>query len=272
VKLNGKTILESSNMFLSHRVDVTDVLSAAQDNTLEIDFASALIRGRELEKQHSEYEFIAYNGEKGRLGVRKAQYHWGWDWGPVLMTAGPWRPVRLEVYEGRVSDLWTEIEVDKSLKSASGTIFARVEGKAADSVIFSVKLRDNAVLQESVPVGSDGTAKLEVRIKSPELWYPHGYGAQPLYEVSVELKAGGFVLDSVTKRTGLRRGELVQDVDEIGKTFYFRVNDIDIFCAGSCWIPADNFLPRITADKYRKWLQLMVDGHQVMTRYVMIPF
>lgn len=270
MKLNGKTVLESSNMFLSHRVDMTDTLSAEQDNTLEIDFASALQRGRELVKQHPEHEFIAYNGEKGRLGVRKAQYHWGWDWGPVLMTAGPWRPVRLEVYEGRVSDLWTEIEVERSLKSAYGTVFARVEGTAADSVVFSVKLRDNTVLQERVQVGSDGLAKLEVQIQTPELWYPHGYGAQPLYNISAELKTGDFVLDSVTKRTGLRRGELVQDVDEIGKSFYFRVNNVDVFCAGSCWIPADNFLPRITADKYRKWLQLMVDGHQVMTRYVMV--
>jgi beta-mannosidase len=154
--------------------------------------------------------------------------------------------------------------------SASGTIFSRVEGKAADSVVFTVKLRDNTVFQESVLVDSDGLAKLEVQIKSPVLWHPHGYGAQPLYEVSAELKARDFVLDSVTKRTGLRRGELVQDVDEIGKTFYFRVYNVDVFCAGSCWIPADSFLPRITADKYRKWLQLMVDGHQVMTRYVMI--
>jgi beta-mannosidase len=114
VKLNGKTILQSSNMFLSHRVDVTDEFSASQDNILEIDFASTLLCGRELEKQHSEHEFIAHNGEKGRLGVRKAQYHWGWDWGPVLMTAGPSRPVKLEVDEGRVSDLWTEIRSIKA--------------------------------------------------------------------------------------------------------------------------------------------------------------
>jgi beta-mannosidase len=78
VKLNGKVILESDNMFISNRVDVTDQLSStsASENILEIVFGSALLRGRELEKAHPEYKFIAHNGETGRLGVRKAQYHW----------------------------------------------------------------------------------------------------------------------------------------------------------------------------------------------------
>lgn len=76
VKLNGKIVLESSNMFLSHHVDITNAISNTDENVIEIDFASALIRGRELENEHSEYRFIAHNGESGRVGVRKAQYHW----------------------------------------------------------------------------------------------------------------------------------------------------------------------------------------------------
>ncbi|PVH69893.1 glycoside hydrolase family 2 protein [Cadophora sp. DSE1049] len=266
VKLNGSIILESSNMFLSHRVHITGRVLSAGQNSLEIDFASALLCGRELEKEHPEYRFIAHNGETGRLGVRKARYHWGWDWGPVLMTAGPWRPIRLEVYEGRISDLWTQIEVDKRLKSASGTMFAKTEGTSAKRVTFSLKLRGDTIVTKSAAVDSDGLAKVDIQIDNPELWYPHGYGAQTMYEVTAELKADDVVLDTVVKKTSLRRGELIQDVDKIGKTFYFRVNNIDIFCAGSCWIPADNFIPRISEDRYRKWLQMMVDGRQVMTR------
>lgn len=75
VRLNDVSILESENMFLSHRVDITSTLKPGA-NTLRIDFASALLRGRELEKQHSEHRFLAHNGETGRLAVRKAQYHW----------------------------------------------------------------------------------------------------------------------------------------------------------------------------------------------------
>jgi hypothetical protein len=67
-------------MFLSYRVEVTDHLRPLDENILLIEFESALLRGRDLEKSHPEYNFIAHNGESGRLGVRKAQYHWVRFW------------------------------------------------------------------------------------------------------------------------------------------------------------------------------------------------
>lgn len=81
VRLNGETILESNNMFLQYRVDVAGKLLPDEENILELHFASALQRGRELVKQHSEHRFIGVNTELGRLAVRKAQYHW---------VSGPW--------------------------------------------------------------------------------------------------------------------------------------------------------------------------------------
>ena len=75
VRLNDVSILVSENMFLSHRVDITRALRSGANN-LAIDFDSALLRGRELEKAHPEHRFLAHNGETGRLAVRKAQYHW----------------------------------------------------------------------------------------------------------------------------------------------------------------------------------------------------
>lgn len=182
------------------------------------------------------------------------------------MTAGIWRPLRLEVYSSRIEDLWTRIEVDKSLMSASGTIHAQIEGPS-DRVEFNISLSGKTIFQQDTKVSETGYAELKVSIANPQLWYPNGYGAQILYDVSVSIYRGTCLVDTVSKRTGLRRGELVQDTDDIGKSFYFRVNNVDIFCAGSCWIPADNFLPQIGADRYRKWLEAMIDGNQIMTRY-----
>ena len=182
------------------------------------------------------------------------------------MTAGPWRPVRLETYHARIDDLWSEIEVSKDLEKATGTLIARVEG-SIDRVIFKLKLNGETVLSEEAEIVSEGLAKLDVLIKAPELWYPRGYGAQTLYDVSVEILRGNFVLDAMSKRIGLRRGQLIQDDDEIGQSFYFKINNVEIFCAGSCWIPADSFIPRIEESKYKTWLQTMVDGNQIMTRY-----
>jgi beta-mannosidase len=84
----------------------------------------------------------------------------------------------------------------------------------------------------------------------------------------VEILSNGHVLDRAQQKTGFRRSELVQKDDAKGQSFYFRVNNVDVFCGGSNWIPADNFLPRVSPQKYRDWLQLMVEGNQVMTRSV----
>ncbi|KAF1927066.1 glycoside hydrolase family 2 protein [Didymella exigua CBS 183.55] len=264
-RLNGKVILESDNMFVPHRVDVTNDLKPQAENTLEIDFKSARLEAIKIREAHPEHTWVGFNGDMSRLAVRKAQYHWGWDWGPILNTCGPWREVRLETYQARVEDVRVDYKLDDGLQSVQGTISAVVEGSSAQSVIFKVQDGDKQVFKETAKV-SDGVAKVEFHVKNPRLWYPHGYGAQPLYEVTATVSADEVDLHSTTRRTGFRKGELVQQPDKIGKSFFFRINNVDVFCGGSDWIPADNFTPRITEDKYRKWLEMMIDGYQLMIR------
>ncbi|KAK5166618.1 uncharacterized protein LTR77_008161 [Saxophila tyrrhenica] len=266
VKLNDETILESDNMFIMHRIDVTDKLLADKDNMLEIYFKAALPESQRIKAAHPEHKWLGSNGDMARLAARKAQYHYGWDWGPVLITCGPWRAVRLETYEARVADMRIDYEVDSSFKKVTGSITATVEGASGKTVDFSAKLEGNEVFKGTAEVDGDGKATVEFHISEPKLWYPHGYGAQTLYGVTAAVSNGQETLDSVTKRTGFRKGELIQEPDKIGKSFYFRINGIDVFCGGSDWIPADSFTPRITEAKYRKWLEMMVDGYQVMIR------
>ncbi len=107
-------------------------------------------------------------------------------------------------------------------------------------------------------------------ISNPALWYPARYGKQPLYTVRATLL--GPTADegahAVTKKIGLRRAELVQHAlhDQPGTSFFFKINNIPIFCGGSDWIPADNFVPRISRQKYYDWVKLALDGNQVMIR------
>lgn len=193
----------------------------------------------------------------------------GWDWGPILNTCGPWRSVRLETYQSRISDLRIDYKLDDNLESVSGTISAKVEGASAKSVSFEVRSGDEVVFEKAADV-SDGAAQVEFHVGNVQLWYPHGYGAQPLYSITATVSADGVNLHQATRRTGFRRGELVQEPDAIGKSFYFRINGVDVFCGGSDWIPADSFTPRVSAERYRKWLELMVDGYQVMIRYAVL--
>lgn len=92
-----------------------------------------------------------------------------------------------------------------------------------------------------------------------------------MYDFIATVSPDDKTLDTTYRRIGFRKAELVQNKDSIGKSFFFRINNVDVFCGGSDWIPADSFTPRVTAEKYRKWLQMMVDGYQVMIRSVKHP-
>ncbi|KAJ5134355.1 hypothetical protein N7526_005720 [Penicillium atrosanguineum] len=263
VRLNGKTILLTDNMFISHRVDITDLVS--DNNQLEIAFEPALLKAREIRAQHPEHKWVGFNADLSRLAVRKAQYHWGWDWGPVLMTAGPWRPVHLEMYTARVKEVRVDYHVADGFKSAQGTISVDTEGSAGDNVTVNLKLAGQSVFEETLTI-TDGKAVASFTIPDVSLWYPSGYGAQTIYTINTTVKAAGHELDHHTQSIGFRRVELVQEKDDIGRSFYFRINGADVFCGGSDWIPADSFLPAISEERYRRWLKLMVDGNQVMVR------
>lgn len=184
------------------------------------------------------------------------------------MTCGPWRPVRLESYTARVAGLHVEYKLNKQLDQVAGSIVAITEASQTTTVRFEAYNVDHElVLRERVMPDRDGVAKLDFRIPDPRLWYPSGHGKQDMYKVTATLcSSAGTELHSSQQRVGFRRAELVQDKDAYGKSFYFRINNIDIFCGGTNWIPADSFLPSITADRYRRWLEAARDGNQVMIR------
>lgn len=171
--------------------------------------------------------------------------------------------------------------MDRSLKKAELTAKVEVEGTAenvaASTVSVSVSLDGELKGSEEVQV-INGEAAVTFHIQDSQLWYPVGYGDQPLYQLNATLLTSNssgieLELDTCQKRLGLRRAELIQRdlIDSTctcseGKTFLFEINNIPIFCGGSNWIPADSFIPSIKAERYRSWLRLVADGNQVMVR------
>lgn len=75
VQLDGTTILESDNMFIYHRVDVTKHLHDGKQHELRIDFKPALAEAQKIKAAHPEHKWVGFNGDMARLAVRKAQYH-----------------------------------------------------------------------------------------------------------------------------------------------------------------------------------------------------
>lgn len=178
--------------------------------------------------------------------------------------------MRLETSYARISELKVDYQLNADLNKVIGHIIAITERSSGAKVKLAIRLDQSTEFEHIVSVGSDGSATATFEISNPKLWYPHGYGEQPLYTCEATLiTSDGDQLDISSKKTGFRRGQLIQEPDEVGKTFYFRINNVDVFCGGSDWIPADSFTPRITEKRYRSWLQTMIDGYQVMIRYVL---
>ncbi|GAA5997233.1 hypothetical protein JCM5350_007106 [Sporobolomyces pararoseus] len=272
VFLNGRKILEVDNMFTPFRVRVTSDLK--DSNEMYIIFRSAFKRGRQLEEEHlgRGNHWPAWNGDPSRLFVRKAGFNYGWDWGPVLMTAGPWKPIRLETYRSRIYDFWPQAVVDADLRP-----LLRLSYRVSDA-LPSHSLNVAVVDPDGVSVASRCTVDLqagEMTIDSfsergTKLWYPCGMGKQHLYTIELCLvdEKTGSVIDSVKRKVGFRRLEIVQEplIDAPGTSFCFRINNLPTFIGGSNWIPIDSILSNATEERYRKWLELLVEGNQRMVR------
>ena len=281
IMFNDTEILSNKSMFVPTKIDVTDLLrSPGFENSLSIVFESTWLKGLSIVGKYPDHHWGCSNGHPSRLAVRKAQYQYGWDWGPKFMTCGPWRPVYLDTHHCRMSRLKIGYRLGEALATAHLDISWSLSedstyhraGSCDRTLHVHVALYDpdGSIIEHAVVGYAMGSIHKTFLLASPKLWYPRPYGEQPLYRVVVALASEDGVLkfDQVEQRIGLRKVELVQAEieDKNGKSFYLRVNDIPIFCGGSCWIPGDSFLPRLGAEDYRQWVRLAAEGRQVMIR------
>ena len=72
--------------------------------------------------------------------------------------------------------------------------------------------------------------------------------------------------DTVRKKLGLRQLELVAQPDDIGMSFKFRVNGLDIFAKGANWIPHDALPARESRARLDGLLDSAVQAHMNMLR------
>jgi beta-mannosidase len=272
VWLNGQLILSSDNMFVPQRLPVGSLLRPGP-NELRLLFESSLRRGQQRQAEYS--VLTAWNGDFSRLYVRKAQYAFGWDWGPCLITAGPWLPIRLEAYSQRLGDVHCPAEVAPDLGSAvlPVTITLAAGDSAMDGAdLLAVRLElfgpENDLSDVMLLPVTRNRVEHRFEIAAPQLWWPHGSGGQPLYRLVATLRQGDETLDRREMRLGLRRLRLVQEplADEPGTTFLFEVNNVPLFCGGANWIPDDSFLPRIAPERYRAQVQAAIDANMNMLR------
>jgi beta-mannosidase len=213
--------------------------------------------------------------ERGGLGdkrvsifTRKAPYHYGWDWGPRLVTSGIWKPVYLRGWNSaRIVDVHLSTsKVD--LEYAELDVTIDIESSEDKQTVLKLLYNDSNELFDTTLYLAKGinTFRNTVSIKNPKLWWPNGLGEQPLYNFQASLINDNVKLDSRELKFGIRTIEVVQQKDSIGESFYFKVNDEPVFIKGANIIPSDIFLDRVKTEDYHKIVKSAVDANMNMLR------
>lgn len=264
VFLNNKKIGSTGNMFMKYRLDLSTAVSVGR-NILQIRLTSPVKTALNLMKKlpysipHQEYPVQAM----GRNLIRKVQCHAGWDWGPCLMVSGIYEPVKLcatslERIEAvhhdaectnQTDNLWKLIVTTELYCKEAGSTSLRTEcaGEASEQQIYL-----HPGLQQ---------IQSELELDNPELWWPAGYGQQPLYDLLVTTSN-----DYSCQHIGFRTIEVLTEPDERGIGMVFRVNGKELFAKGANWIPPDALPARHSPEHYEQLLESARQANMNMIR------
>ncbi len=266
VSFNGDGLGDTDNMFRRYRWDVTDLLEAG-DNEMHVFFRSTV--EAMLGEQAEEPLIGPSQSIPGGAHVRKAPCQFGWDWGPQLPPTGIWKPVRLEAY---ATARLENVHVRQQHRDDGSVLIQAAlnveRWRDADlRAVCRIEAPDGTVIQtEGALPGRSTSGELMIVLETPELWWPNGYGSQPLYEVEVLLLEQDQVLDRRALNLGLRTLALRREPDAFGISFTFVVNGVPIFAKGANWIPADSFPTRLTRSHLEHLLKSAADAHMNMLR------
>jgi len=267
VYLNDKLVLTANNMFREWRADVKSQLTPGA-NRLRVVFPSpiaeaAKVAAGDFWRQQTQTPEKSY--------LRKAAYEYGWDWGPRFVLSGIWRPVKLDLWDdAKISNVHVrqrDISADLAHLVVETEITAAQAGKGKVSVEYGLGGKTASASREVELKAGENHIDVPIDIAHPELWYPNGYGSQPLYTFRVNLQTAGRGQDQQTVRTGLRSIVLRRDVDAWGRSFEFDVNGIPVFAKGADVIPFDSFPTRVTTADYRRILESAKAAHMNMIRH-----
>lgn len=256
VILNGQSILKADNMFRVWKIGVKEILKKGQ-NKLQIVFNSAVKQGRKAARK------LPYTlpGDK-KIFARKAQYHYGWDWGPRFVTAGIWKKVQLNFYNAAVIE---NVKFEqKTLTDAKAELFFWVTVQCQKSGNYSLHINEKTEVF-NLEKGMQ-QVKVSYEIQNPKRWWCNGLGEANLYPFQFFLSQGAQTIDRHELAIGLRTLELVQDKDQNGKSFYFKLNGVPVFMKGANVIPPDSFMPRVTDSVYKTLVKNAVQANMNMLR------
>ncbi|MHA1522645.1 MAG: glycoside hydrolase family 2 protein [Promethearchaeota archaeon] len=266
VFLNDTPLGTCKNMHRSYTFSIREICNEGI-NYLKIHFQSPL---KIAKAKAQEFKTNLNTGPAGIPGIpylRKAQYSFGWDWGPQLPDIGIWKPVELIFWDNcKIQSVHIKsdinfVDLDKrdpltNLPLAhSATIKAEINLELIDSdqknqdlaqsyLLLTILDKDDEIFHSS-PLPIVQSQILEgIHIDKPILWWTHDLSTPQLYTAVLKLYCEEKLVDSWRTSFGIRELQLIQEKDKWGRSFFFRLNHLPIFIKGANWIPVDSFIPR----------------------------
>lgn len=256
VFLNGKFLLEADNMFRTWNTSVKNKLQKGE-NHLKIVFKSAVNFGKEEAKK---LPYVLPGDEK--VFTRKAQYHYGWDWGPRFVTAGIYKPIKLQ--------FWNNLKIENvryeqnSLTDEVAKLNFIITLNCQKAGNYNLKI-NNESRSFDLKKGAN-KIQFPYEINKPKRWWTNGLGEAHLYPFQIIISDKNQIIDSKKLNIGLRTVELIQEKDKIGTSFYIKLNGIPVFMKGANYIPPDSFLPRVSDSVYKNIVKNAVDVNMNILR------
>ena len=259
VFLNEQQIASTDNAFRTYSLDIKKF--AKETNVLRVVFINTDSL-ETVKEENNPYKLP----EGKRIYTRKAQFQYGWDWGPKINTSGIWKNVTLKAWDGiqfeniyikqqKVTTENANFEIEFTLESNTDkdvNIFA-----SANKQTYAKNLR----LKEG-----KHTYTMLFDIKSPKLWWTHNLGDPFLYEFDFQLIENGVTKDKKSIKKGIRTIKLITDKDDKGATFHFELNGKPVYMKGANYIPQNSFQNKVTDTHYEKLLDDVTNSNMNMLR------
>ena len=275
IYLNDSLILNTDNMFIRWSVECKNKLKLG-NNKLRIVFESPINNGL-ISRDRLGYFLPGAENDQSQLGglgdkkvcvfTRKAGYHFGWDWGPRLVSSGIWQDIELVSWNKAIITDLNIIQNNVSEKSADLEFNISINSEV-DTDLSLVTVVDNNIIKTQEVNLEVGENKISFPLvfHNPELWWPNGLGDQKLYDIELMLTDNFNLISTKATSLGLRTIKVVQEPDSIGSSFFFEVNGHPVFMKGANYIPQDIFLNRPTVQDYIQLIKSAKDANFNMLR------
>ena len=258
IYMNGKELASTNNMHRTYQFPIKDYVHQGE-NEIRIVFHSVLkyIENYPYQKNKTT-QIVPSGGIKGNQLLRKAHSMFGWDWGPQLIDAGIWRDIYIE---GNSQPKIEDVRI-RQMHEKNGNVRVKAEITMSEKATTDIEVTLSETNGDSIAVVtadslSETVYEAEIVVKNPKLWWPNGYGEQPLYQLTVSAGDG----QHVTKTIGLRTLTISQKSDTWGNEFAFMVNGVKIFTRGGNYIPEDAVYPWIKKEQIDDLLKSCVRAH-----------